>query len=166
MVAITDWHDLIKWVTTKRHSQKGVKINLHHRNPNSEWNITFERVKTHKQSVAVARSPCFALGWNGNRRKNSSSFKRTATMSCPWETEMITACGPRIIGRRLLTIAGTKTLQTVGVVFDSPFPLQRGTDPVPQGTTGPSTKAGLCLQCMDMQQKRMCTVVVGSNYGQ
>ncbi len=117
-------------------------------------------------------APCWISMWqrlNYKRREkkqNTSSFEGTATMSCPWEIEMITACGPRIIDRHLLTIAGTKTLQAAEVVFDSTVPLLHGTGPMPQCSTRPSTKTGLCLQCTNIQHKRMCAVVVGSNYDQ
>lgn len=66
------------------------------------------------------------------KTKTLIKFDWTATMSCPWETEMITACGPRTIGWHLLTIAGAKTLQTARVVFDSAVPLPHGTGPIPQ----------------------------------
>lgn len=79
--------------------------------------------------------------------KNSSSFEGTPTMPLPLRDRSDYCSGLCIISRHLLTIAGTKTLQTAGAVFDSTVPLPRGTGPIPQG---PSTKTRLCLQCRDM----------------
>lgn len=87
------------------------------------------------------------------KKKNAHQRRLNGHNVLPLRDRMITACGLHAISCRLLTIAGTKTLQTARVVSDSTVPLPHGTGPIPQCGTRPSTKAehqakeDMCSSC-------------------